>query len=289
MVREMVVLFPDYALRQSTVDPDFSTERAGALDAGFEVALYSHEAAVAGDMARAVKRCPPREGVPAEAALRGWMLTGGQYAGLHAALLDRGYALVNSPAAYEEVHYLPKAYPTLDGNTPVSLWTDLPDVCHAWRLYQQLRDGDVILKDHVKSAKHRWVEACFIPAGSDEERFRKTLEAFLAERGDLFERGFVLRRYVPLVTRGEDMRGYPVAKESRLFFFDGKVLIEPVARFAPPRERMDQFVSLAGRFQSRFMTMDVAQTQAGNWIVIEVGDGGVGCRRALWNRISTRR
>jgi hypothetical protein len=105
--------------------------------------------------------------------------------------------------------------------------------------------------------------------------FRQILQTFVDDRGNLFERGFVLRRYVPLVSRGRDMRGYPVAKEVRLFFYDRQVLIEPVAAFAPPAGEMDQFRSLARKFESRFMTMDVAETEAGGWTIIEVGDGGV--------------
>lgn len=271
----MIVLFPDYALKPAKVDPDYAGEYAAAAEGGFDVGLYSHEALVAGDVDRAVRRCPRREGEPRDALLRGWMVTGAQYARLHGALLERGCRLVNTPEAYEEAHYLPAAYPHLEGHTPESLWTDGNDVDPAWRLYQRLRGGDVILKDYVKSAKHRWLEACFIPAGCDEGRFREILRTFLDDRGELFERGFVLRRYVPLVSRGRDMRGYPVVKEVRLFFLDGRVLIEPVAGFSPPADVMDRFRSLAGRFRSRFMTMDVAETEAGGWTVIEVGDGGV--------------
>jgi hypothetical protein len=60
------------------------------------------------------------------------MLTGDQYAALYGALLDRGYALVNDPAAYEEAHYLPLAYPALAGETPQTVWTDRADVGEAW-------------------------------------------------------------------------------------------------------------------------------------------------------------
>jgi hypothetical protein len=268
-----VVLFPDFPLRHREVDPDFAEERDAAMRAGFPVALYAHEAAVAANVAQMCSGCPPAEGVPA--VLRGWMLREEEYARLHAALLEKGYRLLNAPAAYAEAHYLPRAYRHLEGLTPETVWTDRCDIGEAWRLYQGLRDGDVILKDHVKSAKHRWLEACFIPAGSDRDHFGRVLENFVADRGNLFERGFVLRRYVPLMTRGCDMRGYPVATETRLFFLDGRELLPVVPEFAPPPERMAAFVERASRFASRFMTMDLAQMAAGEWIVIEVGDGGV--------------
>jgi hypothetical protein len=269
-----VILFPNFPLRPAAVDPDFADEQDGARRAGFDVHLYSHEAVVAGDPARACRACPP-QAPPRPALLRGWMLRDHQYAALHAALRDRGFHLLNTPDAYCQAHYLPQAYPLLAGLTPHTLWCDCPDTDEAWRLYQQLRDGDVILKDHVKSAKHRWNEACFIPAHTAEDRFREILAVFAADRDRLFEKGFVLRRYVPLMTRGRDMRGYPVAKESRLFLLDGHVLLPPTPEFSPPPATLDQFVERARRFQSRFMSMDVAQTEAGDWIIIEVGDGGV--------------
>ena len=107
----MKVMLPDYALRPLTVDPDFKEEREAALRASFEVSLYSHEAAVAGDFEKAVRGCPRVEGGERAAVLRGWMLTDAQYAGLYGALVERGYRLVNSPGAYSEAHYLPLAYP----------------------------------------------------------------------------------------------------------------------------------------------------------------------------------
>jgi hypothetical protein len=268
-----VILFPDFPLRRGEVDPDFADERDAAVRAGFTVGLYGHEAAVAGNVAQVCRGCPPADGVPA--LLRGWMLREEEYARLYDALHEKGYRLLNGPAAYAEAHYLPRAYRHLEGLTPETVWTDRCDIDAAWRLYQGLRDGDVILKDHVKSAKHRWMEACFIPAGSNRGHFGHVLETFVADRGNLFERGFVLRRYVPLMSRGRDMRGYPVSKETRLFFLDGRELLPAVPEFAPPPEAMVRFVERASRFASRFMTMDLAQTAAGEWIVIEVGDGGV--------------
>lgn len=270
----MVVVFPDFPLRPGDVDPDFAEERTAALATGFGARLYSHEAVVAGDAARAVHRCPPADrSVPA--VLRGWMLTGEQYAALYGALLGRGYVLVNDPAAYEEAHYLPLAYPALAGETPQTVWTNRADVGEAWELYQPLRGGDVVLKDHVKSAKHRWLEACFIPACTTRDAFDRVLNTFVAERDRLFERGFVLRRYVPLVTAGRDMRGHPAADECRLFYADGQLLVAPVPDRGPPPDRLRRFAELARTFRSRFMSVDVARTLAGDWIVIEVGDGGV--------------
>ncbi|MEK3873410.1 MULTISPECIES: ATP-grasp domain-containing protein [unclassified Paenibacillus] len=38
---------------------------------------------------------------------------------------------------------------------------------------------------------------------------------------------------------------------------------------------MDDFLEIAKQIRSNFFTMDIAKTEAGGWIVIEVGDGQV--------------
>jgi hypothetical protein len=71
------------------------------------------------------------------------------------------------------------------------------------------------------------------------------------------------------------MRGHPAADECRLFYAGGELLVTPVPDLGPPADRMRRFTELARTFRSRFMSVDVARTVAGDWIVIEVGDGGV--------------
>ncbi len=274
----MHVLLPCHPFRPREVDPGYVDEFAAAGELGFSVLLYHHEALLAGDADKSTRLCERKAdagAAPSPTLFRGWMMPDHRYASLHAALLCKGYRLLNDPQQYAEAHYLPFAYPKLEGHTPFTVWCVGNDVGRAWDLYAQIRDGDAILKDYVKSAKHRWAEACFIPAGTGEARFREMLGVFLAERGALFEKGIVLRRFVPLVSRGQDMRGHPIDREVRLFFLDGRLLIPPAPAFAPPASFIAQCQELAGRFGSRFMTVDVAETAAGPWTVIEVGDGGV--------------
>jgi hypothetical protein len=42
----MIVLFADYALKPAKVDPDYAGEYAAAMETGFDVGFYSHEALV---------------------------------------------------------------------------------------------------------------------------------------------------------------------------------------------------------------------------------------------------
>jgi hypothetical protein len=270
----MVVLLPEHPLRPGEVEPDYAEEHAAAAACGFDVALYRHESVTSGDLARAVRFVPVRNH-PTPTLLRGWMLRDAQYAQLAVALSERGHALINSPAAYAQAHYLPQAYPLLVPHTPETRWTNTPDLDEAWQLYQDLRSGDVVAKDHVKSVKHRWFEACFIPAHADEARFRGVLRTLREDRDKLFEKGFVLRRFVPLVSDGLDMRGHPADREVRLFFFNGEIVVRPKPQFLPPPDLLDVYCSIARKLESRFLSMDLAETAAGGWTIIEVGDGGV--------------
>ena len=81
----------------------------------------------------------------------------------------------------------------------------------------------------MKSAKSRWKDACYIPASTTRERFGEMFGIFRQERGRLFNRGVVLREFLPLVERGSDILGLPVAEETRLSFWQGDCLVPPAA------------------------------------------------------------
>jgi hypothetical protein len=57
--------------------------------------------------------------------------------------------------------------------------------------------GPAIVKDYVKSAKHRWAEACYIPDTRDEARAVEVIRAFLDEQGGDLNGGVVHLPAVP--------------------------------------------------------------------------------------------
>ena len=59
--------------------------------------------------------------------------------------------------------------------------------------------GPVILKDYVKSAKHDWDRACFVPEVSDATALQRVAKAFLEHRGEFFSGGFVIRSFEQFV------------------------------------------------------------------------------------------
>ena len=87
----------------------------------------------------------------------------------------------------------------------------------------------------------------------------------------------MLRRFVPLEIIGEHPRSkMPLGREWRIFVRGESTFALPywgqndseVPDLAPFRQAMEQV-------NSNFWTMDLARTQRGDWIVLELGDGQV--------------
>jgi len=272
----MKVLFPNHPLKPRLPDPGYQTEFEAARGAGFGCELYNLEDLRAGDATEATKYCGMASQSGEPIIYRGWMMSEAFYAALFGSLVARGYQPVTTPEQYAQAHYLPNAYPFLKGRTPESVWVEGKDMAGAWGKYEQRGRPAAIVKDFVKSAKHRWKEACYIPAGTERGRFDEILAAFLQARGNLFEKGIVLRRFHELVKLEDDIRGQPVHEEYRLFMWQGSLLAAtPAIRGNGPFDLLGEWEAIADRFENRFISMDIARQQDGSWLIVEVGDGGV--------------
>ena len=268
----MKLLFPQNPTMRKLPEPIFEPEFDAAKSLGFDCLLFDEEALSSGDIDLAFKRLPPGDG--SELLYRGWILTEELYRRFQESLSARGYSLISSAAHYAEVTYFPNYYPKIRDFSPVAVWTDTPDSFLAWTLARKLGDGPFVIKDHIKSAKHLWHEACFFPKDSGRENFERIAENLKREQGDTFFRGFVVKQFVPLRSRGQSPREYPMCEEYRLFFWKRQLLIASHYH-RQPENAVDwsPFVALALRFDAPFFTMDVAQTEAGNWIVVDMGAG----------------
>ena len=137
-----------------------------------------------------------------------------------------------------------------------------------------ISSGPFVLKDHIKSAKHLWHDACFVPKGAGREQFESIAEALWKEQGKSFNRGFVVKQYVPLRSRGTSAREYPQCEEYRLFFWRGKLLVAShYHNQTANRQDWSQFEKLAERFEAPFFTMDIAETEIGSWLIMDMGAG----------------
>lgn len=251
---------------------DFALEAEAAEACDVESHQVDLQQLLSGDEGVALDALPEK---PHRFLYRGWMLKADEQLQLEEALEERGHTLVVSNGEYRAAHLLPEWYGELRGATADSVWTDEPDVEWAWSLRTQLGGGAAILKDHVKSAKEAWFSACFVPADCTRARFGEMCERLVEARGDRFEGGFVLRKFLPFRTWGQTPSG-PAFLEFRLFFARG-VLIAAAPYFDADEETPDfrVYEKLARRIDSPFFVMDVAQLEDGRFVIVELNDGGV--------------
>ncbi len=268
----MKLLFPRSGMMKKLPDSVFEHEFDAAQSLGFDCLLFAEDILSHEGAEQAVRHLPDGDGGPL--LYRGWIFSEDVYRALYDALTARGYRLVSTPEQYAEVTYFPNYHPKVREVSPPAVWTDTPDEYLAWSRSRTLGDGPFVLKDHIKSAKHRWHEACFVPKDAGRERFEEVAAALKAEQGKSFHRGFVVKQYVPLRSRGPSPREYPMAEEYRLFFWRRKLLVASHYhnQAANPVD-WTPFERLAERFDAPFFSMDVAQAEGGNWLVVDMGAG----------------
>lgn len=273
------VLFPAHPLERGQPDPSYEEEAAAVEGLGLARAIVRIEPLLErGDAQAAVRGVSARDAAPA--LYRGWMLAPNHYASLHAALAGRGDMLLNTPSAYRHTHWLPESYAAIEPWTARSAWLPAKDLTldSAVALARTFGAGPLIVKDYVKSRKHEWADACFIPSAADEPAFRRVVQRFLELTGSELQGGLVLREFIELELVGDHARsGMPLAREWRVYWLDREpVLVAPywpeVAGEPPP---VSAFAEAASRVESRFFTMDLARRRSGEWLIVELGDGQV--------------
>ena len=279
----MTIIFCADQLEPHKPDRAFAIEVQAATNAGFSIQIVNFERLTREQNAKLSVRRVPAATAPALAIYRGWMLRPEDYSALYQALKTRNTLLINAPESYEHCHLLPASYDVIESHTPRTIWLPLPDCLDEIKVRAALQTfgaAPIIIKDYVKSRKHEWHEACFIPDASDAVAAARVVARFLELQGDDLVGGLVFREYVALKIIGAHAQSaMPLAREFRLFFLDGRLLTSAnywaqgdYAGEAPP---LALFQNIATRVRSRFFSMDVAQKTDGQWIVVELGDGQV--------------
>jgi len=280
----MLILFPNHPIRIRDVDSDYAGEATAAQAAGFQVGVVEHDRLCQGDVERALRFINPGQG---PCLYRGWMMTAGQDAAMYAGLVVRGYHPITEPRQYDFCHHLPENYSLIEQFTPATAWitTDAAGIPLAtdWGAIAatsaRVGQGACIVKDWVKSQKHAWSTACFIPDSQDGEAIRRIAGRFLELQGDLLTGGLVFRRFIPLgIIKNHPRSGMPLGAEVRTFWFRGNpVLTIPYWEEAPIVElpSLAPFTTVVASIPSPFFTMDIARDANGSWFIMELGDGQV--------------
>lgn len=141
------------------------------------------------------------------------------------------------------------------------------------------KSGSFILKGRTNSRKQQWKEKMFA------DSFEKAVEIYRELSLDplIGEQGVVIREYVPLKNYGIGVNGMPFADEWRLFFYNNNLLAYnfywSISDVIPSKDSLPKdalaFAKLMASkvcHNTNFFVMDIARTQKGEWIVIELND-----------------
>ncbi|MFG2847391.1 ATP-grasp domain-containing protein [Kitasatospora sp. NPDC048296] len=294
------ILFPADPLNPRRPDPHFTWEARMLRELGGEHHLVDHDALLAGHAEEAVRRVPHDSG---PLWYRGWMLPSARYAEFASALTDRGGNPLTSAPGYAAAHELPGWYGAFEGATPPSVW--IPTAGAAAPGPEELAaaaarlggSGPAIVKDYVKSRKHEWHEACYVPELADLAAVGRVVGRFVELQGEFLTGGVVLRRYEEFERAGggagqadggsDRANGGPDhadgadrrAVEARVWWLDGRPILVGPHPDAPHQEvepDLTDVPALVRRLGCRFVTTDLASRADGSgWRVVEVGDGQV--------------
>lgn len=267
----LTVLFCVDPLHPRRVDPHYAREAAAVRDHYGETALLDHDALRRGDVEAAIRAVPADLG---PVWYRGWMVTGPEYAAMAAVLKRRGTVLLTHPDDYTRAHELPGWHDTFAGLTPHSVWRPLSpgqdpgDLNALAELVRPLRGGPGIVKDYVKSRKHEWDEACFVPDVKNLARLRDTAAKMIALQEEYLAGGLVVREF----------ESYDGEGEARVWWVDGEPALvgpHPDTPGVEPDPELDAVAHAVRALGCRFITTDLARRTDGEWRVVEVGDGQV--------------
>lgn len=275
----MRIIYCDSVLDHKIIEPDYKEEKESAINSGFDFSLISFEELINGNVSQALKLV--EMSLNKEIGIyRGWMLTPNQYQKLYEGLLDKNIELINSPIEYKHCHYLPESYKKIDTHTPKSNWTTDLSYNTILRLVEEFKTNPIIVKDFVKSEKHNWEDACFIPNASNSDNVISIVDRFLELRGNDLNAGLVFRQFEELEFLTKHSKsGMPLTKEFRIFFVNKKIVkvfdYWDEGIYGEIKPELDILKKIAQSIESNFFTMDVAKKKNGDWIIMELGDGQV--------------
>ncbi|MBL1229169.1 ATP-grasp domain-containing protein [Enterococcus sp. BWB1-3] len=272
MISHYLFLFPADPLDTSLPDEDYKKEYDAAKQY-FNVALLQLEPLMESNKVKLSRLLTENEII----VYRGWMLTPCQYDQLQQAVEQQGASMLTALSEYKNTHLLPSW-----AGMPHMLQTNWTESLSETALINLLShfSGAVTVKDFVKSRKHEWHDAFFVPDVSDTTQALKVINTFIERQEKNLMGGIVLREFVELMKIGEHPKSYtPIFEEYRVFYW----LNEPIALIdywhndsVQLSEEEERFIKQQGKkIHSPFFTVDYARKTTGKLIIIEIGDGQV--------------
>lgn len=156
------------------------------------------------------------------------------------------------------------------------------------RLEHLPEEGPFILKGATNSKKGYWRTHMFAKNKSEAN----LVHSRLCADGLIGDQTIYVRKFIKLHTYTEDLAGCPISKEFRFFIYNQRVLssgfywsnfVEEINPPPSPEEVPSEFIQIVLKRigdKAKFYAVDVAQSETGEWLVIEINDGmmsGLSC------------
>lgn len=279
----MNIIFCSDPLNNKKIDPDWVTESEVARNNGLTVYLVNYDALRDhSNVAEAFKNIVP----PSSREFciyRGWMMPPACYELFYNSLLTRNLQLINNPVEYKHCYYFSESYSLIEKVTPQTILIDKDDIRTTSKVEEALKNfgsSPIVIKDYVKSQKHHWFDACYIPCASDFEYAYKIINKFLELQGGYLEGGILLRKFVELESIGNHPKSkMPLTMEYRIFVLYGSTIAVirywEDGNYSDIEIPVDKFSEVFKKINSNFYTVDIAKQKNGDWIIIELGDAQV--------------
>lgn len=199
---------------------------------------------------------------------RGWMLKDNQYTNLYNLLKSKNITLINSTDEYIKLHMFPNIYNEIKNFTPKTIWFKNKKEID----YNLIKNNfdKFIIKDFVKSEKNTDFPL-FFDNSIKNINLSYYIDKFIKMRGNLYTGGIVFKQFVNLKKYSN------CTNEIRVFYLKNNII--SISRNSNQSKNCNkiskEFVHKFTALKSNFYTVDFAELENGNWIIIETGDGQV--------------
>jgi hypothetical protein len=140
-------------------------------------------------------------------------------------------------------------------------------------------EGPFVVKGKLSSKKRRWSTQMFAATKSAAIEIGKQL----LDDAEIGEQGVIYRRFVPLKTFEIGAHGLPYTNEWRFFFVKEELLSQGYywsmsdcvdrAEMTEAGVAFARSVAKIAAAHTTFFAVDIAETEQGDWILIEINDG----------------
>ena len=183
-----------------------------------------------------------------------------------------GSKLINSIREHEYVADLGYYVQDLEDMT-FKTWSSLSEVPKS--------EAPFVLKGATNSLKHQFMTKMYAATWEDAVKVQIRLQ----EDSLIGTQQIYIRKYEKLVQLGTTLTGLPITKEFRFFVYKGEILTggfywdaysEDITSIPSieevPKHWLNEAISRVADFVP-FFAIDVAQTECGQWKVVELNDG----------------